>query len=794
MTQKLIGVRTIVEFELTAGSIDERRSSSRSDHTALEGTRIHQRLQKQAPENYQKEVTLKLPLTLENGDVVIIDGRADGLIHDKTTDTYTIDEIKTSETEFDQLEPNTLALYWGQVKFYGYIFLKQHPTQSQVTLQLTYYQTLDKQITQTKQTFTLAELENFVTPILTDYTGWLLFEAKWQAQRQQAAQKLKFPFPEFRKPQRQLSVSVYKTILTTQQLLVEAPTGTGKTMATLFPTIKAMGEGQLERIFYFTAKQSTRHVAEKALAKLATAGAALKSVTLTAKDKICFLDERICTPDHCPYANGYFDRRKDGLKDILDHESQLDRATIETYAQKHTLCPFEFSLDLSLFSDVVICDYNYLFDPIVYLQRFFADKAKDSVFLVDEAHNLVERSRAMYSAECSDAAIAPILAALQQLIDPDRLTKRLIQRLNQVLDSFSLLNSQRPEEPDIQPTAPLDLIDHLGYFIEVAHDWLKEQPDSPTTALVLNFYLTAIRFTRIYEFYDDTYYTQREKQADDATLVKLLCFDPAIHLAEALNKGKASVLFSATLSPIAYYQSVFGIPESLAYRLPSPFPAAHQRILIPSYIQTTYRYREANLPKISHSLHQFCAPKTGNYLVFCPSYALLAQVADTFSQRYPQIKTIRQGNQMSDQQRQDFLAEFVADPKETLVGFAILGGIFSEGIDLTGARLIGVAVISVGLPGLSLARNTLKTYFDAKNHQGFAYAYQLPGMNHVSQAVGRLIRQTDDKGLVLLLDQRFLQPAYQQYFPAHWQTQLQVIYNDHQLQQAVTQFWQTQDL
>lgn len=788
MTQKRIGVRTIVEFELKSGSIDERNSSS-SEHTALEGTRIHQRLQKRAPKNYQKEVALKLPLTLTNGDTVMIDGRADGIIHDTKADRYLIDEIKTSETEFSQLEAGTLDLYWGQLKFYGYIFLKQHPQYSEIDLQLTYYQTLDRQITRTKETMDLQALTAFITPILEDYTGWLVFEADWQQKRQAAAKALKFPFAHFRTPQRQLAVSAYKTILAKTQLLVEAPTGTGKTMATLFPTIKAMGTTPVDRIFYFTAKESTRQVAEVALQKLQKSGAALKAVTLTAKDKICFLDERICTPEHCPFANGYFDRRKAGLKDILAHAQQLDRPTIEAYAKKHTLCPFEFSLDASLFSDVVICDYNYLFDPIVYLQRFFADQAKQSVFLVDEAHNLVARSRAMYTATIQDTLAISLVNTLEKVPEPDALTQKLTRRLNQVLDAFTLLTTTRPAEPDIDPKAPLDLIDRLNYFIEVAHDWLQDQSDTPLAKQSLDFYLQAIRFTRLYEYYDDTYRTQRQTRPDQTTEVKLLCFDPAKHIAADLNKGRASILFSATLSPMPYYRSVFGLPDSLTYRLASPFPKTNQRVLIPSYIQTTYRHREANLPKISASIYQLTQVKPGNYFVFCPSYALLAQVAADFEQRHPQIKTIQQKRQMNAQDRQAFLATFQTDPQETLVAFGILGGIFSEGIDLTGDRLIGVVVVSVGLPGLSPSRNALQTYFDHKNNQGFAYAYQLPGMNHVLQAAGRLIRQATDQGIVLLLDQRFLRPDYQQYFPAHWTTQCQVVHNPRALTQAATDFW-----
>ncbi|WP_416353232.1 ATP-dependent DNA helicase [Agrilactobacillus fermenti] len=789
MAKRRIGVRTIVEFEEKHGSIDQRASSS--DHTALEGTRIHKKLQRQAPKNYQKEVTLKLPLTLSTGEEIIVDGRMDGLIYDELNDQYTIDEIKTSETEFEQLEQNTLDLFWAQLKFYGYIFTKNKKI-PQITLQLTYYQTLSQEISRTQQTFTAEALAAYAEPILDDYQGWLVFESKWHQNRQQAAAKLKFPFAKFRNKQRDLSASVYKTILSEQRLFVEAPTGTGKTMATLFPTVKAIGANAVDRIFYLTAKQSTRLVAEKSLTQLRAAGAQLKSITLTAKDKICFMDERICTPEHCPFADGYFDRRKDGIWDLLNHEDNLDRGTIEQYARKHTLCPFELSLDTSLFADVIICDYNYLFDPMVFLQRFFADKAEGAVFLVDEAHNLVDRSRNMYSTQINDQGLTELIRLFDALPRVTGPTKYLLNSCHRLLDEFTLLSTDLEHANQtemIKDAAPLQLLDRIANFIERAHDWLKTQDDTPLSQAVLNYYLTALTFSRIADFYDASYRTEIRSINDTQLAVKLLCLDPQAHLDTALAKGKASILFSATLSPTTYYREVLGSPNALAYRLPSPFPPKNQRIIISSYIQTTYRTRDRNIPKIAASIHALAQGKKGNYLVFCPSYHLLEQIRADFEAQAPDIATIAQTSAMSESERQDFLTQFTAEPQQTLVGFAVLGGIFSEGIDLTGDRLIGVAVVSVGLPGLSLENNTLKDYFDIKNGRGFAYAYQLPGMNNVRQAAGRLIRQLKDRGIVLLLDQRFLTPNYQQYFPAHWQQQLTVAHNPQELAHIITDFW-----
>lgn len=785
MTTK-IGVRELVEFVLRSGDLNQRQGSQ---NTALKGAQIHRRLQKQRGENYEKEVYLKQSVTMSDQEY-IIDGRADGISH--TDDShYTIEEIKTSDLEFSEVSENTLRLYWGQAQVYGYILAQQQDLAT-VDLQLTYFQTTNEKVTTNKKEMSRAELTEFFQQLIAEYEEWLVLRAQWRAQRNTTVKQIDFPFPAYRAGQRELAVAVYKTILLQKRLFVEAPTGTGKTISTLFPAVKALGEDKIQRVFYLTAKQSTRQVAEEAVALLSQQGMQLKSITLTAKDKIIFAEEVDLAPEKNPYMLGYYDRIKPALRDLLTNENQLTRPVIERYARKHTVDPFEFSLDASLFADVIICDYNYLFDPIVYLQRFFSAPDKDNFFLVDEVHNLVSRSRDMYSASVSSQTFQTVLqqakeststgsSALEKTI---RKVKRALTKISKPLRDAGVV--------EMTGQAPLDSVDEaLADWVAKVHDWLGEYPDSPLVDTLLDAYFASLTYLKIADLYNETYqslvtYDSKSRQ----TTVKQLCLDPSAFLDRALNLGAGAILFSATLSPLNYYQKVLGNnADSLTFRLASPFPPQHQALLVTPYIQTTYRQREQNLERIIASLGALVNAKTGNYLIFLPSYSYLETVHTAFQAAYPQVATTTQAPQMNELKRAEFLERFVAQAPQTLVGFCVLGGIFSEGIDLKGERLIGVAIVGVGLPGLSTERDLVRDYFDAQQGTGFQYAYQLPGMNHVLQAAGRLIRGSHDVGVILLLDQRFASSRYTQLFPAHWQ-HFQRCYSVAQLTTQIDHFWQ----
>ncbi|TGD23692.1 ATP-dependent DNA helicase [Companilactobacillus suantsaicola] len=779
-----IGIRQLVEFVLRSGDLNETKNSQ---NTAANGARIHRRLQKQRTKNknYQSEVYLKTEVKMNDASY-LISGRADGIkIEDKTA---LIEEIKTSDQPFEELSDNTLDLYWGQVKVYGYLLLKDHLEFDTVTLRLTYFQVSNEEVTTDEHEYSRNELNEFFEKLIEEYEYWLSLRAKLRKTRNESILALQFPFPNFRKGQRELAAAVYKTIYYQKRLFVEAPTGTGKTISTLFPAIKSMGEEKIQRLFYLTAKQSTRHVAEEAIALMSTKGLKLKSITLTAKDKIRFPEQDV-PPEKDPYMIGYYDRLKPALADVLENEGAITREVVEKYAKKHTVDPFEFSLDLSLFCDVIICDYNYLFDPLVYLQRFFVEKDTDNFFLIDEAHNLVSRSRAMYSAEISDFKIKQLLKVAKDI--PTQLSadfQKQIKIVRRVFNQMKKVLKEDEKTESITTDSPNELINVLGKFDDFMTDWMQDQKPSDFLEQAKDFFFDCLTFVKIGMLYDDTYKT-RIVIDDKNLIVKELCLDPSHFLDESMNLGLGAVLFSATMSPMDYYQNVLGgINNSLAYQLPSPFPVNNQAIFITQYIQTTYRQREFYQDKIVVSLRALIDGKKGNYLFFFPSYGYLKQIKTAFEETYPQVETITQESAMDAAARQDFLAKFEENPTQTLVGFCVLGGIFSEGIDLRGNRLIGVAIVSVGLPGLSAENNLIRDYYDEKNNRGFEYAYQMPGMNNVLQAAGRLIRGSHDMGIILLLDQRFASLRYTKLFPQHWQN-YQRISSVERLTTSVDNFW-----
>ncbi|KRM71347.1 ATP-dependent DNA helicase [Lacticaseibacillus brantae] len=784
MAETKIGVRELVELTVRTGDLNP--VTTASNNTAMLGSKIHRQLQAAHTESdFEKEVYLEHPMTI-NATTYLINGRADGVLTDESG--VTIEEIKTSARNFADVTQNTKDRYWSQLYLYG-LFLCESRDLDQVQLDLIYYQTSTDQVSRFTETKTRAELSLYFEDLIAAFKDWLDMRQAIVDARNQSAKTLAFPFPEFRTGQREMAAAVYKTIYAQTRLFVEAPTGTGKTISTLFPAIKAMGEGLIERLFYLTAKQSTRRVAEDGMALLAANGLVAKSITLTAKDVITFDDEPD-DPSLNPYMLGYYDRLKPALKDMFAHENQLTRGVIETYAQKHTLDPFEFSLDASLFCDVVICDYNYLFDPTVFLQRFFSEPDPGNFFLVDEAHNLISRARSMYSASIEDGQFVSLKDALKG--HKGKIFTSLRRRINRVLDEFDLLSealSNQKLHEHYQKDSADGLVTRLNQFSQTIHDWLGSDPApelQPITEIVLPVYFAANQFLRINDFYNDAYETRIAN--DHGVMVKALCLDPSNFIDQSLALGRGAVLFSATLSPIHYYQEILGgLDNSLAYQLPSPFDQRNLKLIATSNIQTTYQQRAANLPTIVASLETLIAAKPGNYLFFFPSYQYLEQVYTAFAAAHPTADLVVQAGQMDEAARKDFLAQFSADSQT--IGFAVLGGIFSEGIDLKGTRLIGVAIISVGLPGLNSETDRLKAYYDAQNGQGFAYAYQLPGLNNVLQAAGRVIRGEHDCGVILLLDQRFATPRYRALFPNHWQG-LTISRSTSQLAEQLRHFWE----
>ncbi|MBC2157108.1 ATP-dependent DNA helicase [Listeria innocua] len=771
-----ISVRRLVEFVLKSGSIDSRMTSS---DRALEGTKIHQLLQKEAGEEYEAEVSLKLVRVIDDISFTL-EGRADGVINGEM-----IDEIKTTEVEMDEITEDFRPLHWAQLICYGFM-LAEKSDLAEVTLQLTYYQVADKEVKQFTRVMSREEMSTFVDDLLSKYAIWAKISAAWEMKRNKSIQELTFPYDGYRRGQRELAIAVYRTVMDDEKLFCEAPTGIGKTMSTLFPSVKAMGEGKADKLFYFTAKTITRQVAEDALDEMRRKGLAARSVTITAKDKICFLDERKCDPEHCQFARGYYDRLNEALFDMLQTEETITRSVVEAFARKYTLCPFELSLDVALFCDVIVCDYNYLFDPVVYLKRFFADGPGRYTFLVDEVHNLVDRARSMFSATLSKSIIMQVKRELDKKTD-----KKLLNSVTAMNKIMIALNKQLAEENKtiyVKKEALSDWNEAVLKFSYLAKDWLPKNTEAKAQADVLELYFESLRYLKIAELYDKRYVTQITRNRSDV-LIKQLCLDPAFLLSEKLKLGASSVLFSATLRPIDYYTNLLGgNNDTSRLTFASPFKQNNMHLMVADYISTKYQRRENSLESVIDALYAMLSGKKGNYLFFFPSFQYLETAFELFSEKYPEVRAQKQQSFMNETEREEFLAAFESGREETFVGFCVLGGVFSEGVDLRGERLIGTAIVGVGLAQMNVESDLIKDYYNETIGRGFDYAYQIPGMNKVLQAVGRVIRGEKDQGVVLLIEERFATDRYKALFPAHW-NHARTVKNTLQIEREVNEFW-----
>ena len=817
-------IRQLVEFLLRTGSIDSRFAGF---DRANEGARIHRKLQKAAGEGYQAEVFLSAEREA-CGIAFTLEGRADGIFTDENG-TVTIDEIKTTTVPYEEITEELNPCHWAQGMVYGALYGRQQGLEK-LDVRLTYYQIDTDDILRFVRHFTLEELEAFLQDLLEQYAPWAQRQLAWKEQRGVSLSALDFPFPA---GQRALAGEVYRACTAAPsksgvRLFCQAPTGIGKTMSVLFPALRAIGTGCGEKLFYLTARNTTQSAAEDAVARLRAAapGLALRSVTLTAKEKVCLHPDAeghpACLPELCPYANGYYDRVNTALKALLDDGTgRFDRAALADAARQFTVCPFELGLDLSEWCDVVIGDYNYLFDPVVHLKRFF-DAAGDWLFLIDEAHNLPDRARAMYSAQFAKSSLTEAKRALGKgksslktaLTKADKVFLAARKACAQAAprtgtepagETEPMQVSLLPAEaaPDFALPQPLYARDGTVFLqqlpaalpaaLRAVHtplqDWLEQNPEDPAHAQLLELYFALQDIARAADRYDSHFVTQLTARGSELEL-HLLCLDPAPFVDASLATGRSAALFSATLTPPAFYRSVLGCADARAVALPSPFPPENLGLFCLPGISTRYRQREASVPAVADALAALARGKTGNYLAFFPSYAYLQQVYEAFAARWPDIPTLVQQRSLDDAGRAEFLAQFVPRPAKTLLGFAVMGGIFGEGVDLVGDRLIGCAIVGVGLPQVNPRQEMLRRYYEEQSGCGFDYAYRYPGMNKVLQAAGRVVRTPQDKGVVLLLDDRFAQPDTARLFPPHWQ-HIQYLPGTAALEMALAAFWDT---
>ena len=758
LTRIRISVRNLVEFIFRSGDIDNRIGKGAQKEAMQEGSRMHRKIQGRMGMEYRAEVPLKLEVPQEQY-VLALEGRADGII--TNADGVTVDEIKCMYTDVTRFE-EPIFVHKAQAMCYAYIYALQNGL-DQISVQLTYCDLDTEEICRFEEAFSFFWLERWFQDMMEAYRKWTDFQFAWRKIRQTSIQTLEFPFP-YREGQYKLVGDVYRTIHRKKILFIQAPTGTGKTISTLFPAIRAVGENLGDKIFYLTAKTITRTVAKDTCDLLKAKGYRGKVIVLTAKEKMCPCEEMDCNPSNCLRAKGHYDRVNDAVYDLITTEEDFTRERMLAQAEKYQVCPFEMSLDASLYADIIICDYNYVFDPNVYLKRFFSEEEKgDYIFLVDEAHNLVERGREMYSAVLVKEEILTVKKLVR---GKDRKLEAALEKCNR-----QMLEWKRECET-------YTIYESIGAFafslmrlMSLLDIFLQSRGEMPERKEVTEFYLNLRHFMNMFERVDENYVLYSDFDETDRFCLHLYCVNPSVNLQECLERGKSTIFFSATLLPVNYYKNLLSSKkDNYAVYADSAFREEQRLLFIGRDVSSLYTRRTlGEFHRIALYIQQVLRAKKGNYLIFFPSYRFMEDVYEQFlTVNEQEADCMMQSGNMNEADREEFIQEFSNPRGKSLAAFCVLGGIFSEGIDLKEDLLIGVLIVGTGLPQICNPREILKEYYQEENGQGFDYAYQYPGMNKVLQAAGRVIRTASDRGIIGLLDERFLRSDYRQLFPREW--------------------------
>lgn len=837
-------VRNLVEFILRGGDIDNRSGRMITD-AMMEGSKIHRKIQRSMGENYQAEVPLALTIEAEEY-MLVIEGRADGIAYGEFPNQNSEKEAYTQDTFLDRTGKSEEMVYIDEIKgvyrnvatmeapvyvhkaqamCYAYIYALQNHL-DQIGVQMTYCNLDTEDVKLFQEVFAWDALADWFGNLIAEYRKWADWQIMWRRKRQESIQNLEFPYP-YREGQRKLVGDVYRTIRRGKNLFIQAPTGVGKTISTIFPAVKAVGEELADRIFYLTAKTITATVAKETFGLLREQGYQAKIIQLTAKEKLCLCGNTAieqeaadqdnpypdfpqikleCNPQNCPYAKGHFDRVNDAVFELLQASDLFTREEILAQARKHRVCPFELSLDVATWCDNILCDYNYVFDPNVYLKRFFQDSSKEKyLFLVDEAHNLVDRSREMYSATLYKEDIL----AVKKIMKPhNQAIARTLDKCNKAMLDFKreCENYSVCESVGVLTFYLMRLVSQMEEFFEKP----REFPDKKT---VLDFYFELRNFVNIYDLVDENYVIYDEMQEDGRFMIKLFCVDPSKNLQKCIDKSVSTIFFSATLLPINYYKRLLSTKEdNYAIYAQSTFDETQRLLAFGRDVSTKYTRRgPAEYEKIARYIRAAIRSKKGNYMVFFPSYKMMQDVYDVFVRLERESDTrngvavsdeqsiaeesleesltiIMQHSNMNEAEREEFLQAFEQEDGGTLVAFCVMGGIFGEGIDLKNDRLIGAVIVGTGLPQISNEREILKQYYDKQGLSGFDYAFRYPGINKVLQAAGRVIRTQEDRGIIVLLDERFLQSDYNALYPREWKNR--IIGNVETVDAEICKFWE----
>jgi DNA excision repair protein ERCC-2 len=757
--QVRLAIRDFVESMYMEGDLVGASSPGR----AMEGMRVHKGMQADRGEQYSSEVPVSFSISGTYVELQLF-GRIDGLTIGESG--VTIEEIKSVRGFADGEGFEGAAVHWAQAKAYAAIYCRDNSLE-RIAVQLVYFDVIHEREKRLERAFTAAELLEWLTDLCGKYLRILDREEDRLLTNSRIIREMGFPYDKMRPGQEEMMAAVYSQVKSGGFLYVSAPTGIGKTMGALFPAVKAMADGHCRKLFYLTARNPVKTVAEDALKTLIKRGFALRGITLAAKDRLCPMPEGTpCSPEHCPKAAGFFDRLFTAL-DEVPPVGHMGRRDVEKLAAKYDLCPHELSLFIAEACDIVICDYNHAFDPRVKIKRFF-EKGGAYMLLVDEAHNLVDRGRDMFSAELSEATARAFLDGLplfmpEGMAEASFAAQTILERLQGLKGA---LGGAGEDEAALE-SVPDGLLGAAEEFIGAAEPVLSRTESGEAGDVFLDLYFMARVFRDVAEDLDE-YFRVLVKRTPEGIELHLRCIDPSRKLREAMKRIHGAVFYSATLTPFKYYAHLTGAGDDASYlKLPSPFPRENLKVLALD-IETTYAKREGTLHKLVEALAAFVGGKMGNYLVFFPSYRYMQAAHDIFVHKCGVFSPM-QSSGMTERERAEFLRFFDAEHERGMAAFAVMGGIFGEGIDLVGDRVIGVAIVGVGMPQLCLERNLIQQHHDEMDEPGYDYSYVIPGFNRVMQAVGRLIRGDFDRGVVLLADRRFGWPKYDEMTPEWWQ-------------------------
>jgi len=774
-TQLHISVRELVEFILRSGDIEESSEIRDSLKSMQEGIKLHKWIQKGMPSDYHAEVPINHVMTYDEYEL-LIDGRADGIVYDKNEVPFMIDEIKGTNRDISKIKEPAMV-HVAQAMCYGF-FCAYRNNLKGMDIQITYGNLDSREIKRFVDYYSYDDLEEFFLDIMDKYKPFSDYIYKWSITRKESIENMTFPF-EYRKGQKSIMGMVYNHIKDEELLFIQAPTGVGKTISTIYPSLKALNDFSLSKIFYVTAKTITKKVAKDTFFTLSEQGNRLKMLEITARDKICPLEDRQCDAVHCEYAKGHYDRINDALYSIITEEDLFNRDIIYKYSNENKVCPYRLSLELTRFSDEIVCDYNYVFDPNACIIQSITDK--NNIFLVDEAHNLVDRARNMYSV----VIVKEDFLAMKKLYGA--YDKSLIKYFDKVNREMLSLRKMCDDKLIINDHDRLDnAIYNLKNRIEMFFD-KKIKMSRKNEAL--DFYFNINNYISTLDFVDDNYLVYADYDRSGCFRVHLYNMDPSLRLQDYLNNAVSTVFFSATLLPINYYKELLCKKDNpTAIYAKTIFDSKKRLLMIADDVTSKYSERSSEMySKIADYIIKTSSVKKGNYISFFPSYIFMENVYNQLLNKKYNLDIIIQGNSMSEEDREGFMAEFEEERDRSLVAFCVLGGIFSEGIDLVNDKLIGAIIVGTGLAQTNYESNMLLEHFNKCNKDGFDYAYRYPGMNKVCQAAGRVIRTVDDRGVILLLDYRFLYSNNKNLFPREWSDYITT--NINKVQSDLGDFW-----